>query len=1103
MGKTLGLDLGTNSIGWALVDNEHKQIIKTGVRIFPEGINRDTKGSEVSKNESRRLARQARRNNFRTKMRKSILKKALIANELCPNGDTLTDWHALNPYELRSRALKEKLSLHEIGRILYHLSQRRGFKSSRKTANDKNEGSIFDGDEKIGKTGINETSDFIAKHGTLGNYLASLVPDKKPYNQLKRIRNRYTTRDMYIHEFQIVWEAQSKYYPTALNNELRDTIGHPEKGILFFQRPLRSQKFLIGKCTLEKKKPRCPSSALPFEEFRAWQFINSIQRWNSNGEIINFSTEERLAILDVINTSEKAFEFKKILNKIDKKRLYRYNYVPDHTVPANPTHAGLIKVFGNKLWNAMTEDDKETIWHNLFIAKENEWLKGETNSNSHRWSDRAKVLGLSDEQLEKLSKIHLKDDYANLSRKALNNILPFLRIGFIYSTAVLFGGIKNALGLLWDELSEESKNKVIEEINNLKESNTDERLNELIITYLIKRFSLSPTQLKKLYHHSDDEVLRKPELEELPQPKNLRNPLVQQALYELRNLVNHIIKQYGRPSEIRIELARDLKNPKKKRDEMRFENKQRERENTRIKLELEKLGELPSRDNIQKYALWEECKKQCPYTGKEISVTDLFGNKFQIEHIIPWSVSLDDSMANKTLCEANENRNKGDLTPYQYYGKNLEKWDEVKRRAYDLLPMYKYKRFIREEMAAPDDFIARQLNDTRYISREAKQYLSHVCKNILVTKGPLTAELRHYWGMNSILNPSENKKSRDDHRHHAVDAIVIACSKNSHFQELRSWNKYRKSHENHNFPEPWKGFLDEAKQSVESILVSHKNRHRLLSTTKKKIVKDGKKFTGQGVSARGTLHEETVYGKRKSPFGDEHFYTVRKPIGSLTPAMIRDKIVDPEIRKLIWERLMKYDINPNDKKFEIPKDAFAKPIYLRNKNGDPVPVFKVRIRVESSNILQMREGVNQWVDPKTNLMVILYRDQQGTLYEEVLNFFEATKRKINKQSLISIHENKQYFESIQKNDLFVLGLAKSQFRTYFSRPDILSKHLYKVEAISSKYYEFRLHCESTQKNNDFPEYLIISSLGAGKKGWLTFNPIKVKIDPLGNIVEDA
>jgi CRISPR-associated endonuclease Csn1 len=331
MAKILGLDLGTNSIGWAIVDDAQKKISGIGSRIFPMGVENlgEGEGREISKNAGRTGARGVRRQFFRRRLRKKVLLKALSDNKMCPMldadfedwkktkefpTDKLANWFALNPYELRQKAINEKLSLEEIGRIFYHIIQRRGFLSnSRKGGSD--DGAIFKGNPKEGKIGITETQESI-QDKTLGSYLFEIYPkENQPFQDgFERIRNRYTTRKMYVDEFELIWSKQSKFH-SNFNEDLKTLFGgrkldgYKEDGILFHQRPLRSQKHLVGKCSFEPTKTKCPISAIPFEQFRVWQWVNTVEY---NGKKI--SQEEKEKIIEFLYLNEK-------LIKISLKRI--------------------------------------------------------------------------------------------------------------------------------------------------------------------------------------------------------------------------------------------------------------------------------------------------------------------------------------------------------------------------------------------------------------------------------------------------------------------------------------------------------------------------------------------------------------------------------------------------------------------------------------------------------------------------------------------------------------------------------------------------------------------------------------------------------------
>ena len=262
---TLGLDIGSKSIGWALIETGKKpSIIDIGARVFPEGVDRDKKGLEKSKKATRREAREARRNRYRRKQRRDQLLKTLKTSGLLPEEDVaLTDLFKKDPYELRARGLNGKLDLYEFGRAIFHINQRRGFKSNRKTSKAKEDGKIAK------ETG--ELQEQIDKAGcqTLGEYFADLNPEQN------RIREQYTFRSMYEKEFDLLWAKQAEYYRNILTEDMRE---HIRDEIIFYQRPLKPTDDLVGDCQLEKDengKPlkRCPRGDWYARRFRLLQDV--------------------------------------------------------------------------------------------------------------------------------------------------------------------------------------------------------------------------------------------------------------------------------------------------------------------------------------------------------------------------------------------------------------------------------------------------------------------------------------------------------------------------------------------------------------------------------------------------------------------------------------------------------------------------------------------------------------------------------------------------------------------------------------------------------------------------------------------------------------
>lgn len=1115
MAKILGLDLGTNSIGWALIDDVQNNIIGVGSRIFPMGvIDLGNGDSEISRNASRTGARGVRRQFFRRRLRKKILLKALSDNKMCPMlandfedwkktkefpSEKLANWFALNPYELRQKALNEKLTLEEIGRIFYHLIQRRGFLSnSRKGGTD--DGAIFKGNPKEGKIGITETQESI-QDTTLGSYLFEIYPkNNQPFQDgLERIRNRYTTRKMYVDEFELIWNKQSQFH-SNLNEDLKTLFGgrkldgYKEDGILFHQRPLRSQKHLVGNCSFEPTKTKCPISAIPFEQFRVWQWVNTVEY---NGKKI--SQQEKEKIVDFLYANEKP-EFKKIRKVIGKESAeFKFNYKDDDNIVGTHTISNLSnkKYFGKK-WFEFTEKEQEDIWHVLYFFDSKSNLKEYAIKN---WN-------FTDEQAESIAKFNVKDGYSSLSRKAISNILPFLKLGSTYDVAVVLGGIKNVFGSNWDKLSDEKSDFFTDNVYEIIRSKNKGGFIDIIKDILRNDYNISDNQLRKLYHHSATIDVTEL-LEKLPVGKDadkeiqaIRNPIVITALFELRKLVNELIEEHGKIDEIKVEMARDLKISKSQRNKIRREQKRLERENDRVKDRLRENDVRITHDNILLYKLWEECKKTCPYTGKPISVSQLFSGEVQIEHIHPWSRSLNDSFSNKTLCYADENRKKGDKTPFEFYGNDEANWSAIKERALKLFSdtkeypnaYQKFKRFV--QIKFDDDFSSRQLNDTRYISKEAKNYLSRICKNVIVSPGQATSNLRQKWGMNNILN-DENEKTREDHRHHAVDALVMACTKISYVQELSKWNRYNRNSELKNFPMPWEHFWSDANRAVEKILVSHKKVSNDITIRTHKCEKNGKTHINVGVAARGQLHKETVYGKRT--FNGEEAFHVRKPIESLTTEKQLDKVVDESIKLLIRKRIQELEgfvkgNIPANTFFIVDENGIKQPqIFLPNKNGAPVPILKVRMKENIGGAEKLKENINQWVNPRNNHHVLIYKDDKGNLKEDVVTFWTVVERKRTGQPAYQLPiDGKEMVSTLHINDMFLLGLNEDEINWENPDYDLLRNHLYRVQKLTSGDYFFRDNKASSINNKNEEKRLSL-------KGLFLLTPIKVKISVSGKI----
>ncbi|MCF8226908.1 MAG: hypothetical protein K9J30_13610 [Bacteroidales bacterium] len=861
MSKILGLDLGSNSLGWAIVDDEAQTIIDSGVRIFPEGVENLGDGErEKSRNAQRREHRQTRRQFFRKRLRKTHLLRLLIDQGMCPLShdalDRYAKWHKdekkegrkfpdseefvawlrMNPYALRKKALDDSLTHHEMGRVLYHMIMRRGFLSGRKS---KEEGKIYTGKEHM--AGIDETVVHMSGKKTLGEYLHSVVPKEgEPYRHRVddkgrpvRARARYTLRDMYVEEFDRIWNRQApllgldkvtlnwkkqvhlKGDPENQRNRKRvenlqklygeDKVHQEGKeifvkremnlkqylagdiwyengkvkfdsneSVLFWQRPLRSQKNLLQKCRFEGKKyydkhnqkwvesgpTPCHISHPEFEEFRAHQFVNTIRFGHGQ----KLDDAQRDIVLKLINSKSRDFDFSQIPKKL-KMPAEKLNYEDRFKVKGNPTHALVAPLFTPEVWN----ENKEEIWHCFHFFEDTDRMITKL----------VRDYGLDEKKKEKAMKVRLDDDYASVSLKAIRNINPFLKEGFMYNEAVILGGVKNAFGSRWDYYREAHGQIIKDVLHIIHAKNKEGEAIEKIRAYLYNPlnqygFTTDDKAFRKLYHHSQ-EVEEKTKRTQLSEIENLRNPAVQIGLNETRRLVNLLLEKHRQAEpgfsfdKVHVELSRDLRNNKKLRQEINQRIKENRKKNDEARERLKEFGLRPGRENITKYRLYQEIWETygqvvCPYTNKNISLKDLLGeeNRFQIEHIIPYSISLDDSFGNKTLCESNFNREKGELTPYQFHEKDPDpvkwgagNWAEVQNRAFRLLPYTKARKFCAKKTFEKDTFIQRQLNDNRYISKKAAEIFTEICESVRVMPGSLTSELRHLWGLNNILQPVE------------------------------------------------------------------------------------------------------------------------------------------------------------------------------------------------------------------------------------------------------------------------------------------------------------------------------------------------------------
>lgn len=942
----LGIDLGSASLGWALLGVEQdgpRKIISAGVRLFDPGVAGNLEqGQDESKNKDRREARLHRRQVRRKAARQRELFELLQSADMLPAERSVSDRHYILqhfdeqlwarwkermladsrvkaaadvvPYFLRARALDHKLDLHELGRVLYHLGQRRGFKSNRKAEPKK--------DEKPGEVaqGISELNHAMKEAGarTLGEYFISVNP------ATARIRGRWSERAMYTLEFEAIWNAQATHYPEVMTPELKDKIQRP----LFFQRPLQDNEHLVGRCELEPDEKRAPWATLAAQRFRLLQRLNDLELEEASGTVRRLTEAERNTVLKNLEDGDQTFANLRTLigikardAKFTLERGGEKNCRGDRTTPR------MRRPFGPR-WDTFPRSEQDRIVEEWRTTQEPQVL---IQSGIEKW-------GLSQEQAELWSREVPEPGYCGFSRVALEKLLPHLELGVRLNAAIKV------------EYPERSSGGEIYDL--------------------------------------------------LPPLGDVRNPAINRAMSELRKLVNAIIRKYGKPRSVHIELARDLK--KSREDRKRIWKEQRSRETNRAKAAIKVLGEVggvkASRPDIEKYMLAEECGWVCPYTGKEISMRSLFtAPEFQVEHILPLSRFPDNSFLNKTLCHVSANAEKANRTPYEAFHADEERWAQIMARAKKFDNPTKLRRFQlgTEESGAArllEDFSARQLNDTRYNCKLAADFLGKLYggrdedgkRKVFATSGGVTATLRRVWGLESILGHGEGK-GRHDHRHHAVDAIVIGLTSQSVIQRMsEAASRNYGTDANKEFrafkgmEQPWKDFVDSARPHIEGLKVSHRPNHKL----------------------SGALHEETLYGKPYVQSG-KSFVNVRKPLRGLSAGDI-ENIVDPAVRKAVRQRLDALGGDIEKLKGLAPEEADLLP-FLTAKDGRRIPIRRVRIRKAMSPTVIGRGARERFVQPGNNHHVEIFSKTGGKArWEGVpVPLLEAMERHRKKQPIIA------------------------------------------------------------------------------------------------------
>ena len=1134
----------------------------------------------------RTVARTIRKGMDRYQLRREALKKVLSEHGMLPD-ESLIKLPLLELWELRARAATpgEQLNLTELGRVLLHINQKRGYKHAKADEAAEAEAESKSKKEKEGYVAQvkGRYQALKAKGQTIGQHFAGelranqqTAPRGGVYYTY-RIKEQVYLREAYIEEYDSIMAVQRKFYPQLLTDEL---IRRIRDRIIFYQRPLKSCKQLVSTCEFEKKErvvqvkrinkdgveelvkrtitigPKvAPKSSPIFQVCKVWESIHNIRLYYPDGTERKLEQEEKQKLFDYLQKNDKLSltALRKELKIKPKDKLW-CDKLLEKGIAGNTTAAILRKAFkGYEQYEDLLRFD--LVRRDSHEADEDGVIRpiiDESYQNESLYKlwhilysieDRADMyralvgqLGIKREDLDNglmdaLHKIDfVKQGYGNKSAKFICKLLPHLQEGKMYSEAAEAAGVRHS--------------------NSMTTQERDER-------------SL---------------------LEEIPllQKNALRQPVVEKILNQMINLVNALKREHGEIDEVRVELARELKMSREEREEATKNNSSREKENKDAAERIKEYSVTPTKSRIQKYHLWKESGGKCIYCDNPVGIVQfLRGEEIEVEHIIPRSILFDDSMSNKVCACRSCNQEKGNRFAIEYikslgaeqeqkYISRVEALFKGKKISYS-----KRQRLLMLPKDLPEDFIERHLRLTQYISREAQGILRKGIRLVSASEGSVTAKLRQLWGYDNILRDLnlERYKSmgeteevkiehrdgertderikdwskRKDHRHHAIDALVVACTRQSYIQRLNRVNAeadreemdafIKEQQQEHKLSKREKLSLlehwlirqphfttGEVTRHVEGILVSLRPGKRTISRGRNIYKRSGKTDVQRGVLIpRGALSEETIYGTiqlhRKDRSGTElvRSYVKRIPLSKVNPSNVKN-IVDSQIRKVVQAALLSL----SGRKGVLPTE-----LYLDDSRRRVVR--SVRCLVRSNTLIPIRFNADGeaigFTKPGLNHHVALYRDGVGNIRESVVPFFRAVERarygipmiisdpsKAREQAranpnlpesvLLSLpEEDWQLEEFLQGDEMFLLGMTDEAIDRAMETKDYttLGRHLYRVQSLAAGDYMFRYHLETTLDGRDNVGSIPKSYRIQGLKTYRKLNPRKVKIDLLGRI----
>lgn len=966
MTKILGLDLGIASVGYAVVNlDEQKfdggEILTAGVRIFEAAENpKDGASLSAPRREARALRRILRRKTIRLQQIRNLFIKyqILTAEEL----NHLYDSPVPSVWEIRSKSLYEKQPLQHIVRALLHIAKRRGFRSMRKSAEEKNQetGQLLQG--------ISLLQNLLKQSGrqTIGEFLYHL-PQSEPKRNKAGSYNHSIARSMLEEEVRLILEKQRTYGNTVLSPEFEQEF----RAIAFDQQPLKPSS--PGKCTFLPDEDRAPKQAYTAELFAALSKINHI-RIVSKGTSRALSADERQIALDLcLEKENNNFAQLRKLLELQENEFFNISYIvpraKQNTDYQPEKKTAVYKMTGYHALRKALKDHKP-LW-TTYMDNPNGCLDQiavvlATFKSDKEIINALEKLQFPSELIEAVKSLSFSG-FLHLSLKAMRNINPFLLEGHTYDKACELAG------------------------------------------YNFQAAKRS-AGLAKLPPLTEEENF------------SITSPVVKRSIAQTRKVVNALNRKYGPFDAVHIELAREMGRNWAQRKELTQQQKENQEERDLIKEQgIEGLFPKNSLD-IKKIRLWKEQGGYCIYSNQYIKPEQILEEGYcQVDHIIPYSRSFDNTLSNQVLCLTKENQDKRNDIPFDYFQRIQRDWDSFVTlvNASPTMRPNKKQKLLRTELSEEDlaGFKDRNLNDTRFISSFVRKYLlqnlqltNKYKQGVFCRNGKITADLRNMWGLSKI-------REQDD-KHHALDAIVLACCSNAMMQQISTQYTHNKETAALKikplFPWPWKEFRTDVENALLSIFVSRPPR---------------KKITG-------AFHKETYYSAKHLARG---FKTLKTDINTLTAEKLA-KQRDLEIKY--------YGVERNKKLY----DAIEQALLARTDAKQPLkvylgaaqtPVKKIKLITEGNKGVPVLKGTAVAENGAMPRVDVFYKN--GTYFLVPVYTIDFTKEKL---PLISIPDNqpmdvKDFRFSLYKDDYVeIKNKIGETFEGYFKQYSAQTGQIY-------------------------------------------------------------